>query len=193
MVAKPVVAKYIQVTALETSTITIGHIWKRDSAATITNTIGVEPEPDAYSYNYVSSAIAGADRNATIASSVYSACSCLHLSPKTVSRQSTVGMTRTISGFNAETEYAATVTAAPPHPPPSPLSAPPSPQAAAPPSTTQSTPSPPANNTKSNATAPTAALSPSASTNPISATAYRNARSSTTASAPSDATALPGS
>ena len=71
-----------------TVTTTIGHIGKRDVAATITSTIDVEPEP--YSYNYLSSFVSGAERNASIASSVYSACSCLHLTPKTVSSRSTV-------------------------------------------------------------------------------------------------------
>ncbi|KAL8957381.1 MAG: hypothetical protein Q9193_005331, partial [Seirophora villosa] len=52
-----------------------------------------------------------ADQNAAIASSVFSACSCLYLAPKTVSSQATVESTRSIQGINVETEYAATVTA----------------------------------------------------------------------------------
>lgn len=98
-----------QITALETATSTIGRFLKRDPAATITSIIDVEPQP--YPYNYVSSLALSADRNAAIASSVFSACSCLHLAPKTVVSQATVHSTRTLTGFNAGTEYAATVTA----------------------------------------------------------------------------------
>ncbi|KAI4126619.1 MAG: hypothetical protein LQ338_003641 [Usnochroma carphineum] len=98
-----------QVTALETTTITAGHIWKRDNAAAVTSNVDVEPEP--YGYGYVSLVASSADRNDAIASSVFSACSCLHLAPKTVSSQATVRTTRTIRGLGEETEYAATVTA----------------------------------------------------------------------------------
>ncbi|KAL9010057.1 MAG: hypothetical protein Q9173_004967 [Seirophora scorigena] len=83
-----------QVTEIVTTTITAGGILKRDG------TVDVVPQP--YSYDYVSSLASEADQNAVIASSVFSACSCLYLAPKT---------TRSIQGSNVVTEYAATVTA----------------------------------------------------------------------------------
>ncbi|KAL8771284.1 MAG: hypothetical protein Q9209_003189 [Squamulea sp. 1 TL-2023] len=90
------------------TTITVGKNQKRENAATITSTINVQPQP--YSYNYVLSMSSDADRNASIASSVYSACSCLRITPKTVSTQSTTQTTRTINGSYEETQAAATVT-----------------------------------------------------------------------------------
>ncbi|KAI4187758.1 MAG: hypothetical protein L6R41_002604 [Letrouitia leprolyta] len=98
-----------RITALETITANVGRLAIRDPAATITSVVNVETQP--YPYNYVSSLALSADQNAAVASSVFSACSCLHLRRKTVSSQSTVLSTRSISGFNDGTEYAATVTA----------------------------------------------------------------------------------
>ncbi|KAI4196139.1 MAG: hypothetical protein LQ346_003299 [Caloplaca aetnensis] len=99
------------ITVLETTTITAAGIFKRENPATLTDAVDAYPQP--YGYDYVSLMISSADRNAEIASSVYSACSCLHIAPSTVSSQATVQSTRTISGYNdaALTQYAATVTA----------------------------------------------------------------------------------
>ncbi|KAI4263186.1 MAG: hypothetical protein L6R42_001661 [Xanthoria sp. 1 TBL-2021] len=97
-----------QVTAFTTITITAGDIQKRENAATITSTLDVQPQPSPF--NYVQSMCSGADTNASIASSVYSACSCLSITPKTVSTQSTIQTTRTITGSIEETQAAATVT-----------------------------------------------------------------------------------
>lgn len=77
-----------QVTEIVTTTITAGGILKRDGAAAVTSAVDVVPQP--YSYDYVSSLASEADQNAVIASSVFSACSCLYLAPKTVSSQATV-------------------------------------------------------------------------------------------------------
>ncbi|KAL9601888.1 MAG: hypothetical protein Q9219_002241 [cf. Caloplaca sp. 3 TL-2023] len=99
-----------QVTALETTTTTVGRVLKREAAATITSTIDVEPQPYPYEYNYVSSLALSMHRDAAIASSVFSACSCLSIAPKTVSSQATIQTTRTISGRIPATKYAATVT-----------------------------------------------------------------------------------
>ncbi|KAL8791506.1 MAG: hypothetical protein Q9213_000123 [Squamulea squamosa] len=90
------------------TTITAGKNQKRENAATITSTIDVQPQP--YGYNYVLSMSSGAERNASIASSVYSACSCLRTTPKTVSTQSTTESTRTITGSDGVTQAAVTVT-----------------------------------------------------------------------------------
>ncbi|KAL9595557.1 MAG: hypothetical protein Q9179_004927 [Wetmoreana sp. 5 TL-2023] len=284
-----------QVTVSVTTTSIAGHVGRREKAATITSTVGMQPQPY-YAYNPVPSILSYADRHASIASSVYSACSCLHISPKTVSSQTTVQtvrddtfsriphlltacrhepsvgflielrlrqrspsgrlrqqsrkphgriqITRTLSPtprrvrqtvvflypqayqslpsrwsqFTARPLAPACpirrrhpISHQPPtqpllhgppsrHPLPQPLSRPPflrhstppwsslpppsppssplaprSTLAAARPSTTQFTPSPAANNTRSNATAPTAAPSPSASTNLTSSTASKNA------------------
>ncbi|KAI4244655.1 MAG: hypothetical protein L6R40_002859 [Gallowayella cf. fulva] len=95
-------------TAYTTITTAIGHIQKRENAAIITSTSDVQLQP--YAYNYVQSMISGADRNASIASSVYSACSCLSITPKTVSTQPTIQATRTITGSAEETRAAVTVT-----------------------------------------------------------------------------------
>ncbi|KAL8863446.1 MAG: hypothetical protein Q9178_000127 [Gyalolechia marmorata] len=91
-----------------TITTTVAKNQKRENAATLTSTIDVQPQP--YAYNYVQSMVSGADINASIASSVSSACSCLQITPKTVSAQSTIETTRTIRGSVGETQAAATVT-----------------------------------------------------------------------------------
>ncbi|KAL8702737.1 MAG: hypothetical protein Q9201_004090 [Fulgogasparrea decipioides] len=98
-----------QVTVSVTTTSIAGHVGRREKAATITSTVGMQPQPY-YAYNPVPSILSYADRHASIASSVYSACSCLHISPKTVSSQTTVQTTRTVSGVSDRTEAAATVT-----------------------------------------------------------------------------------
>ncbi|KAI4091664.1 MAG: hypothetical protein LQ339_008076 [Xanthoria mediterranea] len=85
-------------TAYSTVTITAGDRQKRENAATVS------------AEGYVQSMLSGANTNASIASSVYSACSCLSITPKTVSTQSTVQTTRTITGSIDATEAAATVT-----------------------------------------------------------------------------------
>ncbi|CAL8583176.1 hypothetical protein XPA_008809 [Xanthoria parietina] len=84
--------------AYTTVTITAGDVQKRENAATVS------------AEGYVQSMLSGANTNASIASSVYSACSCLSITPKTVSTQSTVQTTRTITGSIDATEAAATVT-----------------------------------------------------------------------------------
>ncbi|KAI4223744.1 MAG: hypothetical protein L6R36_005175 [Xanthoria steineri] len=85
-------------TAYTTVTITAGDVQKRENAATVS------------AEGYVQSMLSGANTNASIASSVYSACSCLSITPKTVSTQSTVQTTRTITGSIEAIEAAATVT-----------------------------------------------------------------------------------
>ncbi|KAL8922571.1 MAG: hypothetical protein Q9208_005074 [Pyrenodesmia sp. 3 TL-2023] len=102
-----------QITALETTTITAGLIFKRDDPPAFTNAVDAYPQP--YGYDFVSVMLSSADRNAEIASSVFSACSCLRIAPRTVSSQATVQSTRIISGYNDVplTQYEATVTADP--------------------------------------------------------------------------------
>ncbi|KAL9582521.1 MAG: hypothetical protein Q9212_003245 [Teloschistes hypoglaucus] len=97
------------VTAFTTVTVTASNILKRQNAGTITSTVDVVPTPY-YAYNSVPEMVSDASQNASIAASVYSACSCLRLSPKTVSSQATVPYTRTISGYAQGTAAAATVT-----------------------------------------------------------------------------------
>ncbi|KAL8777886.1 MAG: hypothetical protein Q9203_002307 [Teloschistes exilis] len=97
------------VTAFTTVTLTASNISKRQNAATITSTIDVVPTPY-YAYNSVPEMVSDASRNASIAASVYSACSCLKLSPKTVSSQGTVPLIRTITGQAQGTAAASTVT-----------------------------------------------------------------------------------
>ncbi|KAI4215110.1 MAG: hypothetical protein LQ351_002425 [Letrouitia transgressa] len=62
---------------------------KREAAVTLTSVVDVEPVPYASVSNSVPSILSDASRNASIASSVYSACSCLHITPSTVNAQST--------------------------------------------------------------------------------------------------------
>ncbi|KAL9610951.1 MAG: hypothetical protein Q9167_004361 [Letrouitia subvulpina] len=99
-----------QVTAFETITTILGRVAKREAAATLTSTVDVEPVPYAIAYNPVPSMLSDASRNASIASSVYSACSCLHITPSTVNAQSTTATTRTIEAIDYKTLAAATVT-----------------------------------------------------------------------------------
>ncbi|KAL8708737.1 MAG: hypothetical protein Q9220_006463 [cf. Caloplaca sp. 1 TL-2023] len=94
-----------QVTNIITVTSTAGHILRREKDATITSIVDVQPQP--YAYNPVPSMLADADRNASIAAEVTSACSCLSLKPKTVSSRTT---TRTIEGEDVSGVPAATIT-----------------------------------------------------------------------------------
>lgn len=78
-----------QVTAFTTITTTLALVAKREAAVTLTSLVDVKPVPYASAYNPVPSMLSDASRNASIASSVYSACSCLHITPSTVNAQST--------------------------------------------------------------------------------------------------------
>ncbi|KAL8659234.1 MAG: hypothetical protein Q9202_007209 [Teloschistes flavicans] len=98
-----------ETTTFATLYATTGNILKRENAATITSTIDAVSQPY-YAYNSVSDIVSNAGRNASIAAQVYSACSCLNLSPQTVSSQATVQTTRTITARVEATEAAATVT-----------------------------------------------------------------------------------
>ncbi|KAL8887374.1 MAG: hypothetical protein Q9215_005036 [Flavoplaca cf. flavocitrina] len=104
----PTTTTVAEATAFTTVTITAGQNQKRGNAAQITGTINGQSQPSAY--NYVQSMCSGANTNASIASSVYSACSCLNIAPKTVQTQSTIQSTRTITGSIVQTEAAATIT-----------------------------------------------------------------------------------
>ncbi|KAL9040409.1 MAG: hypothetical protein Q9180_001924 [Flavoplaca navasiana] len=104
----PTTTTVAEVTAFTTVTITAGQNQKRGNAAQITGATNGQPQPSAY--NYVQSMCSGANTNASIASSVYSACSCLNIAPKTVKTQSTTQSTRTITGSIVKTEAAATIT-----------------------------------------------------------------------------------